>query len=94
MNKILYSAPFRKTKALANRAPRAIARLTASPHDYQTRPPIIVNSLPKSGTHLLMQVAQALLETIQYGSFITQTPCLIKAIDPEQSHTPHKGGEK
>ena len=74
MNKILYSAPFRKAKALANRAPRAIARLTASPHDYQTRPPIIVNSLPKSGTHLLMQVAQALPGTVQYGSFIAQTP--------------------
>ena len=41
---------------------------------FATRPVVLVNSLPKSGTHLLMQVAEALPETIQLGSFIAQRP--------------------
>jgi hypothetical protein len=73
---LLHSAPVRKAKAFANRVPRTIARWSASDQDYRTRPPIIVNSLPKSGTHLLMQIAQELPDRRYFGSFIAQTPSL------------------
>lgn len=39
-------------------------------------PPIIVNSLPKSGTHLLLQIAQALPGYTSYGAFLATTPSL------------------
>jgi sulfotransferase 6B1 len=76
IGKLLQSAPVRKAKAFANRAPRLLAHLAAKEEDYRARPPIIVNSLPKSGTHLLMQIAQELPDRRYFGSFIAQTPSL------------------
>ena len=73
---ILNSASVRKGKAVLQRIPRIIARISQTPDELQHRPPIIVNSLPKSGTHLLMQIAGALPGTRFYGSFIAQTPSL------------------
>ncbi|WP_166507154.1 sulfotransferase domain-containing protein [Frigidibacter mobilis] len=66
----------RKAKAFANRVPRLAAHLSAKEEDYRARPPIIVNSLPKSGTHLLMQIAQELPDRRYFGSFIAQTPSM------------------
>jgi len=76
MSKFLKSAPVRKGRAFLNRIPRAAARLRADRSDYHTAPPILVNSLPKSGTHLLMQIAECLPNTRQYGTFLAQTPSL------------------
>ncbi len=73
---ILHSAPVRKGKALLQKIPRTMARMSASPEDYRKHPPIIVNSLPKSGTHLLMQIAQEMPGRHYYGSFIAQTPSM------------------
>lgn len=42
----------------------------------QKGPPIIVNSVPKSGTHLLMQLARSLPNVRYFGSFIAQQPSL------------------
>lgn len=56
------------------RVPRLAARITASPEDYTSWPPILVNSLPKSGTHLLLQIARALPRSRYYGSFVAQRP--------------------
>jgi len=39
-------------------------------------PPVVANSFPKSGTHLLLQVLQALPNTTHYGSFIASTPTI------------------
>jgi hypothetical protein len=39
-------------------------------------PPVVANSFPKSGTHLLLQVLQALPNTTHYGSFIATTPTI------------------
>ncbi|EEX13548.1 hypothetical protein CSE45_5454 [Citreicella sp. SE45] len=74
--RLLNTAPVRKGRGFAMQIPRAVARIGASPADYRAAPPIIVNSLPKSGTHMLMQIAQALPGTRYFGSFIAQTPSL------------------
>src|SRR6478735_1766396 len=34
------------------------------------RPPVIANSFPKSGTHLLVQLVQGLPETVNFGAFL------------------------
>jgi sulfotransferase 6B1 len=73
---ILHSAPIRKGKALLQRIPRAVNHWTANNIDYQESPPIIVNSLPKSGTHLLMQIAKEMPRTRYFGTFIAQTPSM------------------
>ncbi|WP_293418517.1 hypothetical protein, partial [Phenylobacterium sp.] len=54
--------------------PRAIERQRSTPASYASSPPIIVNSIPKSGTHMLMQVARAMPGTRYYGSFVARIP--------------------
>ncbi|MFN3573963.1 MAG: sulfotransferase domain-containing protein [Phenylobacterium sp.] len=71
---ILRSNLARKLLAYALQAPRAIARSASSQSNYAQRPPILVNSIPKSGTHMLMQVARAIPNTSYYGSFVARTP--------------------
>jgi hypothetical protein len=61
----------RKGSALLLQVPKRIARLQARPADYQTRPPVLVNSFPKSGTHLLDQIVDALPNCRNYGEFIS-----------------------
>jgi sulfotransferase 6B1 len=56
------------------RLPRTVARLRANDEEYGRCPPILVNSLPKSGTHLLLQIVRALPNTRYYGTFIAQRP--------------------
>lgn len=75
-NGFMQSAPVRKGLAFAQRVPRAFARRAARDADYRRRPPIVVNSLPKSGTHLLMQIAQAMPDRRYFGAFIAQAPSL------------------
>lgn len=45
-------------------------RALADDAEYKVRPPIIVNSLPKSGTHLLLQMARAIPNTRYLGGFV------------------------
>lgn len=66
----------RKGQAIGRRLPRAYCRLLASKADFAARPPIIVNSLPKSGTHLLMQLISSVPGYTNYGTFIATTPSL------------------
>lgn len=60
----------RKGIAYALQVPRAVRRTRASTVDFASAPPVIVNSIPKSGTHLLLQVARALPDTRYFGSFV------------------------
>ncbi len=60
----------RKGTAYLLQAPRWVVRAVAAQHEYRDRRPIIVNSIPKSGTHLLMQLARAVSGTRYYGSFV------------------------
>lgn len=63
----------RKSAAFARQAPRALARLRATPADWRAAPPLLCNSFPKSGTHLLMQLLEAMPGAVNYGSFIAQS---------------------
>lgn len=60
----------RKGSALALRAPRWLARMQAQPSDYAATPPVLANSIPKSGTHLLDQIVGALPGRRNFGEFI------------------------
>lgn len=55
---------------------KMIRRASSTAGDYAERPPIVVNSLPKSGTHLLLQVALGIPEYSSYGGIIATTPSL------------------
>lgn len=68
--------PLRKGLAFGLQLPRAFIRRMAGSDAYRATPPIIVNSIPKSGTHLLMQVARALPDARYFGSFLAQQPSL------------------
>ncbi len=45
---------------------RRSVHLTSSP-----APPVFANSFPKSGTHLLLQIAEGLPNTVNYGEFLS-----------------------
>ena len=66
----------RKLRLLRRQIPRAQRRLSASPEAYERTPPVVANSFPKSGTHLLLQLLQSLPNTTHYGSFIATTPTI------------------
>jgi len=69
-------AILRKGLSFAMRS-AAVLQLAVTPaHSWQTRPPIIVNSLPKSGTHLLLQLVRALPRGRYRGGFIASSPSL------------------
>lgn len=68
--------PLRKLSLLPLRALRLVHRMKAVPDDYQRRPPILVNSFPKSGTHLLLQIVQGLPDARYYGAFLASQPSL------------------
>ena len=66
----------RKGFALALSLPRAALRLSAKASDYAERPPIFCSSIPKSGTHLLKQIALGFSQNRDFGTFIASTPTL------------------
>lgn len=60
----------RKGSAALLRAPRSFRLLTAAPDDYQSTPPVLANSFPKSGTHLLSQLLAGLPDRADFGAFL------------------------
>ncbi len=60
----------RKGTAAALRVPRFWRRLHARAGDYQAAPPVLANSFPKSGTHLLFQIVDGLPNSTNYGVFL------------------------
>lgn len=66
----------RKGLAFAQEPLARLERLTISASAYAARPPLIVNSLPKSGTHLLLQITRALPGARYGGRFIATSPSL------------------
>lgn len=61
----------RKGTALLLQAPKRISRKLSGPDDYAANPPVLANSFPKSGTHLLDQIVEALPNRRNYGAFIS-----------------------
>lgn len=66
----LQSAALRKLKSSFLQVPRIIRKIN-NKDDYTKNPPILVNSLPKSGTHYLIHFAHALPKKYDYGNFIS-----------------------
>jgi hypothetical protein len=60
----------RKGARAALFVPKWLRGWTASPKDFAARPPVLANSFPKSGTHLLAQVAEGLPDRVNYGAFL------------------------
>lgn len=67
---------FRKSATYGLQFQKKARRIVGRIQQGRSNRPIIVNSIPKSGTHLLMQVARALPGTLYYGGFVAQNPSL------------------
>lgn len=64
--------PFvRKATAAGLRVPRWIRRVRATERIYREAPPVLANSFPKSGTHLLDQVVDGLPGVTNLGGFLS-----------------------
>jgi hypothetical protein len=70
------SAIARKGVAGLLQFPRTLILLFSRPGDYLDNPPILVNSFPKSGTHLLLQMIRAMPGCRYFGGFIASTPSI------------------
>ena len=60
----------RKGAAAALQLPKHLHGLRAKSEDYLAAPPVLANSFPKSGTHLLFQIVDALPNATNYGAFL------------------------
>jgi sulfotransferase 6B1 len=63
--------PFaRKAAQALLRVPKFVHSFSVRREDLQQRPAVLVNSIPKSGTHLLLQIVEGLPHRVNYGEFI------------------------
>lgn len=62
--------------ALLKQVPRTGKRLSSKNEDYDSNPPILCNSFPKSGTHLLLQILGSFPRIVNYGAFIASIPSI------------------
>lgn len=76
MNRFLISTIVRKGLATFLQLPRGMLLLASNEEKYLESPPVLVNSFPKSGTHLLLQMMRAMPNRRHFGSFIASTPSL------------------
>jgi sulfotransferase 6B1 len=60
----------RKAAAAVLAMPKWWRSLRARPSDYLAQPPVLANSFPKSGTHLLFQLVDGLPDATNYGAFL------------------------
>src|SRR5262245_42949118 len=65
-----YNPFVRKGSALMLVAPRWVRGKLARADEYQSAPPVLANSFPKSGTHLLAQVVAGLPRRVNYGAWL------------------------
>lgn len=64
----------RKGLAFSHKPLSAVMRQLTPDAAYQNRPPVVVNSLPKSGTHLMLQITRALPGIRYHGNFLATSP--------------------
>jgi hypothetical protein len=60
----------RKGAAAALRVPKWWKGMRCRADDYFAAPPVLANSFPKSGTHLLFQIVDGLPNATNYGAFL------------------------
>jgi hypothetical protein len=53
--------------------PRWIESQRANGDDLAAPPPVLANSFPKSGTHLLVQIVEGLPDRVNFGAFLAST---------------------
>lgn len=70
------STVLRKGSAYLKHVPQMWRALTATPDALGASPPVIANSFPKSGTHLLDQIVGAWPGVVDHGRFLASTPSL------------------
>ena len=61
----------RKLSAALLQAPKRLAHRSVGREAYLERPPVLANSFPKSGTHLLDQIVAGLPGRVNYGAFLS-----------------------
>lgn len=61
----------RKLAAAGLQVRKRLARRDFAADDYRRLPPVLANSFPKSGTHLLDQVVSGLPGRVNYGAFLS-----------------------
>jgi hypothetical protein len=66
-----HSGLVRKGCALALQVPKWACRVQAREEDFQRHPPVLANSFPKSGTHLLDQIVTGLPVRRNFGAFLS-----------------------
>jgi hypothetical protein len=71
--RLVGGAAARKGRMLYQRVPRALARRASDAASYRKHPPIVVTTIPKSGTHLVHQIVSAFPDVTDYGTFIATT---------------------
>ncbi len=76
----------RKAIASLKQIPRACHRLNSSEAAFSGAPPVLANSFPKSGTHLMTQILETLPGLKDYGSFIASMPTLTYRERSEWKH--------
>lgn len=79
-------AVVRKSFDYLQHVPREVRRLGIKEEDYIHNPPVLANSFPKSGTHLLLQILKAIPEITHYGTFIASKPTLSYRERSEEKH--------
>lgn len=60
----------RKGSAALLRVPKWFHSYSALPEALAAAPPVLANSFPKSGTHLLAQIVSGLPDRVNYGGFL------------------------
>ena len=68
------SSIIKKSIAFVRKGPRAALRWRSGPEDYLSYPPLLANSFPKSGTHLLLQILEVIPNSRFFESFIASMP--------------------
>lgn len=71
--RLVSGAMNRKRRMVWQRVPRALERRRSDAASYGAHPPVVVTTIPKSGTHLVHQIVTALPEVTDYGTFIATT---------------------
>ena len=75
-NLLKKSSVGRKSFALLKQCNRAIKRAGLKADDFLSAPPIIGNSFPKSGTHLLLQVLESFNGAKDFGTVLASMPSI------------------
>jgi hypothetical protein len=69
--------------------PKWLRSWRVTPADLAARPPVLANSFPKSGTHLLLQLVNGLPDREDYGAFLGSETSSFQLRERSESNTRH-----